>query len=202
MNIGEGLRRLGIVLGVVGILLGAIYGYEDARAVWSLHIAHQRFESLMTSPTMLRVVKAAKDQVATLSDLAADPDFSKLSDDERKYILGRALSKGLAPSSAPPPQTAPPGSLHVVRSEPLPGGQGDVMDVLVNLDEFREVMVDKSGRISTIVLSTGESVPNIGPPTLTAFVLLLLYPLGGFLAPWGAIRAFAWLIAGFLSGRT
>jgi hypothetical protein len=185
MNFGEGMRRLGIVLGVVGGAIGMLSGYESARTVWNAHITHQRFESLMASPLMLRVAKDAKefkaenwneaDQVAIMNALAADPDFLKLSPDAQKRVFLR------------------------VKGCTAPSEEGDVMDVLVNLGGVKEVMVDKSRLISSIELSTGESIPRTEPPTLIAFMALLLYPLGGFLAPWGAIRVLAWLVAGFFS---
>ena len=208
MNVGEGFRRVGIVLGVVGSAIGILSGYESAQTLWNAHITHQRFESLMASPLMLRVAKDVKDparyvsggllflknfktedrkeadQGTALQNLATDPDFLKLSGDEQKYILGRAKNKGVtSPSTA--------GTAL--------GDERDVMDVFVNLNGFKEVLVDKSGQIFSIVLSTGESIPKTEPPTLMAFMALLLYPLGGFLVPWGAIRVIAWLVAGFLS---
>ena len=189
MNVGEGFRRVGIVLGVVGSAIGILSGYESAQTLWNTHITHQRFESLMASPLMLRIAKDVKDhkteerkkadQDTALKNLSIDPDFLKLSGDEQKYILGRAKDKGVASPS--------------IAGTAL-GDQRDVMDVFV-----KEVLVDKSGQISSIVLSTGESIPKTEPPTLMAFMALLLYPLGGFLVPWGTIRVIAWLVAGFLS---
>lgn len=159
MNVMEGMRRLGIVLGLGGSVMGVLLGYDSALNLWNAHVTHQRFESLMASPVMLSIAKEAE-------EVAIDPDFRKLSDEDQKAVLdvlGRLTNQG------------------------------------VNLGGIKEVNVNTSGRISSIELSTGESLPRTDPPTLMAFVGLLLYPIGGFLAPWGAIGALAWLVAGLRS---
>ena len=61
MNFREGTRRLGIVLGVLGGAVGAFAGYPSARDLWNARAASNEFESLMTSPTMMKVAKAAKE---------------------------------------------------------------------------------------------------------------------------------------------
>jgi hypothetical protein len=61
MNLREGMRRLGILLGVSGGILGGCLAYSDARATWDNHTAHRKFESLMASPTMQKVAEAARD---------------------------------------------------------------------------------------------------------------------------------------------
>jgi hypothetical protein len=187
MNVREGMRRLGIVLGVVGCAIGILFGYESARQLWDVHTAHQRFESLMASPTMLSLAKQVRwfstENRKKAGELAADPEFLKLSDDEQKYILGLAKDQGFSPTL----------------TGAAPSDENHIIDVQVNLEGVKKVNVDKFGRISLIELSTGESIPRTEPPTLMAFVGLLLYPISGFLAPWGAIRVLVWLGAGFLS---
>jgi hypothetical protein len=45
MNFRESMRRLGILLGACGAVLGGFLGYSDAKAVWDRYTAHRRFES-------------------------------------------------------------------------------------------------------------------------------------------------------------
>src|SRR3990167_3652378 len=52
MNTREGMRRLGIVLGVVGGGIGGFFGYIDAQNLWNTHMAHKKFESLMALPAV------------------------------------------------------------------------------------------------------------------------------------------------------
>jgi hypothetical protein len=55
VNIGEGMRRLGIVLGVLGGIVGGVFGYADMQSLWKARADHNRFESLMALPTMQKI---------------------------------------------------------------------------------------------------------------------------------------------------
>jgi hypothetical protein len=55
--------------------------------------------------------------------------------------------------------------------------------------------------VTSIDLSTGEWVPRVDSPHLTAYLLLLLYPVIGFLLPWGCIRILTWVGNGFVVPR-
>jgi hypothetical protein len=61
------------------------------------------------------------------------------------------------------------------------------------------MMVDKAGLISSIELSTGESVQLVDPPALNACLIPLLYPVFGFLLPWSGIRVLTWVATGFFA---
>lgn len=69
--------------------------------------------------------------------------------------------------------------------------------VSVNLEGIKDVTVDKAGLVSSVELSTGESVQRTEPPTLRAYLIPLLYPILGFLLPWGAVRVLTWVGSGF-----
>src|ERR1017187_8125646 len=62
MNVKEGMRRLGLLLGVCGGILGGCLAYGDAAKVWENHAAHRRFLSLLASPTMQKVARAVPDK--------------------------------------------------------------------------------------------------------------------------------------------
>jgi hypothetical protein len=49
MNIKEGSRRLAIVLGGLGAIVGAFAGYQTVREVWEARTAQARFESFADS---------------------------------------------------------------------------------------------------------------------------------------------------------
>ena len=57
MNAREGMRRLGIVLGCVGGILGAVAGYFGLQNFWS---EHTRFDRLRSSAVMHDVATAIK----------------------------------------------------------------------------------------------------------------------------------------------
>src|SRR5262245_3594767 len=140
MNIREGVRRLGILLGASGAILGGSLAFKDAQTLWNTRTAHRNFEAVMASSTMQRIAKAAREQKE---------------------------SGGFA--------------------------------ALVNVDGIKQVEVDRAGVVSSIELSTGESVHRTEAPALKAYVSLLLYPMLGFLAPWGTIRVLTWVGSGFFT---
>ena len=60
MNLREGTRRLGIVLGLCGAILGGYLEHRYARAVWHNYRAAKHFESLRASPAIQKVAEAIK----------------------------------------------------------------------------------------------------------------------------------------------
>lgn len=146
MNVREGMRRLGILLGVWGGIVSGLLAYRDAKAAWDRHTAFRRFESLMASPTMRKAAKAVKDDVQKYTD-----------------------------------------------------SSWATMSVGVNIGGIKEVTADRSGTISSVELSTGESVPKVEPPSVKRYLTLLLYSIVGFLLPWGAVRLLTWVGSGFFA---
>jgi hypothetical protein len=61
-------------------------------------------------------------------------------------------------------------------------------------------MAGKDG-IFQIYLSSGEAVRRTEPPHPIAYLRLLLYPLLGFLLPWGAVRLLTWVGSGFFAAK-
>src|SRR5262249_10634228 len=112
MNVKRGTRRLGIVLGLCGAILGGYLARSYARAVWHNYMASRRFESLMASPTIEKVAKAIRennDPIATypwinyrfnehsgkleyqadIQSLLNDPRFQSLDTSSQKLVLGQ-----------------------------------------------------------------------------------------------------------------
>jgi hypothetical protein len=77
---------------------------------------------------------------------------------------------------------------------------GDLL-VSVNIDGIKRVTVDKAGLVSLIELSTGEWAQRAVPPPLKAYLIPLLYPVLGFLFPWGGVRVLTWVGGGFVEPR-
>ena len=57
MNAREGMRRVGLVLGVLGGITGGVIGYSDLQNVWS---SHTKFDRLQALPVMHDVATAIK----------------------------------------------------------------------------------------------------------------------------------------------
>ena len=71
--------------------------------------------------------------------------------------------------------------------------------VSVNLGGIRRVIVDRAGDASSIELSSGETVQRAEAPRVRAYLILLLYPVLGFLLPWGIVRVLTWVGSGFVA---
>jgi hypothetical protein len=188
MNVREGARRLGIVIGVLGGTLGAFAGYPSARDLWNARAASKKFDSLMASPTMLKVAKAAVDyQKATskVDSIASKYGGVRVIEPHTLTYANGALSYERNPS--PPPDTLPADFFSKDGNE----------TVLINADGIREAMINKSGIVRAVHLATGEWVEESLAPRLKSYLVPLLYPMLGFILPWGALRALTWVGAGF-----
>jgi hypothetical protein len=66
MNIGEGTRRLAVVLGVLGCLVGAYLAFAEEKTVWEARSAAQalneRFQSVMSLKSIQQVARALADK--------------------------------------------------------------------------------------------------------------------------------------------
>ncbi len=174
MNIKEGLRRLGIVLGALGGVVGVMAGYTGAQDLWNHRAAHKKFQSLMASTTMLKVAKVENQPEAKPGpwDEYSTRRTAKLSDiditdsqDER-------------------------GGRYLLKAHPLLAG---------NHDGINSIHLDRARIVSSIELTTGEWVHKTEPPYIQSYFGVLLYPILGFLLPWGAVRVLIWVGIGFSS---
>jgi hypothetical protein len=208
MNVREGMRRLAVVLGLSGFIVGCYASFGDAQALWSARSAHRKFESLMASPTMQKVAKAARDYqkdawakyrgmpAAEPAASAKDPweEAAKQFMAEQTRQAAIASKFGGIPvenEGETRPQTATLG--------PWEKPSGFVLSV--KLDGIEDVWLSATGLIAQIDLSSGEPVPRVDPPTLKAYLVPLLYPILGFLLPWGGIRVLTWVATGFREPR-
>jgi hypothetical protein len=267
MNVREGMRRLSILLGACGGILGVSISYGDAKATWESHAASRKFESLMASPTMQKVAKAAReyqngpwvkyrsngwsgqvtyDPNGTVRETAV-PDFdqskaeqlmadlSQLSDEQLgvyRDLLAKKQGPAVAGKDRKPRAKSKLGGITIDedtnsgKSQPwekaaknedwkiwrrdteapatLPREFFDkpgAMLVSVGLDGIRQVGVDKAGLVFSIEASTGAWANRTEAPALKAYVIPLLYPILGFLLPWGGIQILTWVGSGFAEPR-
>jgi hypothetical protein len=68
-----------------------------------------------------------------------------------------------------------------------------------NRDRITSVHLYAADTVLGIQLSTGESIERVEAPRLTAYLAILIYPVLGFLIPFGCIRVLSWVGAGFVA---
>lgn len=225
------MRRLGLLLGSCGAILGGLSAYNDAQTLWAAWTAHRKFESAMALPTIQRLTndRWAEYQTRTApvtlpadffekqrsSDIAVGKkvkakypgSYDDLSDED----LGRRVRKKFphgfdstnSKASAWFEMHAPKreaddwetvaegdghGGMWILPAHPLLKG---------NSDGVERVRFDRAKRVVGVILSQGEALSRTDLPDFGAYLVLLAYPLLGFLVPWGSFRILTWVGRGF-----
>lgn len=204
VNVEKGIRRLALLLGILGALVGLWFGYGTVRILWGAHVVHERFSALFARPAVQKIAReAAADRAARIQASEID------------------LSAGLVPKPSGDVANAKKISADQVKpveSDPYAkyGGHVDpwavvsVSPIRPEHWEYHEVndfaagiegaeADTTTGTISEVSLFNGETVRDDKDRPLYAYTLALLYPLGGFLFGWLMISAIAWVWAGFNS---
>jgi hypothetical protein len=235
MNLGEGMRRLAILVGAVGAITGGCIGYiaGNATGVWATLSAHRGFESAMALPTMQNVVKESP--ALFVGPPASDTATTDLDALATKYggrrVLpqqGQFTDKNIAtpydfsgpkpkppagfeldphPFSQPKPTNLPPGAVLIdpysaYNSKPygwIVPNHPERLDSLLkdNRDGINGVHFDSQKRVVSIEFISGDRVERTDTPKFSAYLFVLAFPVGGFLIPWGVIRALSWVLTGF-----
>jgi hypothetical protein len=106
-----------------------------------------------------------------------------------------------------PGKTAPPlPEGYVFRDEkrfPLLQERLDSFAPDPNPDAISLIHYDLINTVTSIEVSTGEKIKRQYdlPSLQRTFVVPLVFPLVGFLLPWGAMRTIAWIAAGFMTAK-
>lgn len=227
MNVREGTRRLAVVFGVIGCAVGCYASYADAKNLWKvkrfeslmvLPIA-QEIEKLAkefqatTRPgvstfdleTLRKLPPGRKDALtSSLSEQIPlpPPGFTLDADGPTEPLVKGRLSaitrtnaeitKELGRRDLDPPVFVPE------RDSAKAQGRG-LLTVIANRDGVRSITTDSNGDIREFRLLTGESASRPDTRLLMSLLLVALYPVAGFVLPWGVLRSLSWVAAGFLA---
>ena len=194
MNISEGVRRLGILLGAAGALLGGFLASGDATEVWSMITAHRKFEVALALPTVQRVAKSVVTGDLGHAVASSDPGPAT----QPKILSLQDLAKfGTDTGSRPEPSLVetrdPTGGITIWEGNSLLKGNRDGID---------GVYFDSAKRVTQIRFATGDWVFRTELPMFKAYLLVLAFPVVGFLIPWASIRLLAWVGTGFFAPRS
>lgn len=208
MNIREGMRRLGILLGITGGVVGGCFSYTGAKTVWQEYTEYKSFTSSMASPTMLKIAKAARDEHQRCENLAitkaGKQDLSKMTDEQlealRRDLMANQQTK---PSHYGPPEKHQKLSRYDLLADAVRewANSCEVSVIQVNLNGIKQVTVDKTGSVLVIDLQNGEILQRTDAPHIGAYFGILVFPLLGLLVPWGAVRVLIWVGSGFFAER-
>jgi hypothetical protein len=158
MDFREGMRRIGLALGVCGAVLGGFVGYYLVDSLNQQRAHHQEFERLLSSPSLARLFDERGGK--TSIDINGNPiDFV-------------------------------PFSLQEVHKDGIRSVHFDEEALARDRKMLRE-------RVDWIKTEDGRSVYRSERPALGWYILALAFPLLGFLAPWGLVKALTWVAMGF-----
>jgi hypothetical protein len=211
MNFREGMRRLGILLGAAGGIMGGflafVPAFGNAPGVWNALTAHRKFEAAMALPT---VQKAAKDIAARKVDAPGKENASRDSSSDWFAQNAPATSGGKPPdidfdSLAAKYGWVPPNPLDLVSSEDQNGGitvfEANAL-LKGNRDGIKSIQFDSGKQVTAIRFATGEWIYRTEAPKFSAYLVMLAFPAFGFLLPWAAVRVVTWVGTGFFTPKS
>jgi hypothetical protein len=141
MNAREGMRRVGLFLGVLGGITGGVVGYSDLQGVWGLHERFDRLQSLDVMNDVRKAIKAYQDFEFILPGLVPK---------------GATIDKHTESERSPNPPTVPIPKGAVV--EPAPTSQS--FTDIKPLDSAPPVTLDLS---TSVPIYPGQSTCGFGP---------------------------------------
>ena len=186
MNLKEGTRRLALLLGVVGAILGGFVSYLQLQSTMRQRAEHQRFEQ-----AAIRIEQLGK---------KTQEAYSVYRDIDPATLGWKVLAKY--------PQFWPWVSGHALKEPDLPGGavmptpKSFVPDTPSSfVPDQPEPWEDANYDWRTLGIKTpdGQTLYSTPAPGGWSYAGVILLPLLGFFIPWGVVRAIGWVGAGFIA---
>jgi len=228
VNLREGTRRLALLLGVVGAILGGFATYVELQTVLNQRARHNKFGQLAGSDVVQRERKCrlagmtsgcsddpyaataiqapAGDPYAATAELSYrpqkvkqtlhDPKFYELSSAAQQKVLAT-----LDPVYAQLPLQEQVKVLQIGRQKYGGSAAGATTPVPSEVDKSGIKAINWSQDYAVESIETGDGQTLYPTPATSAwtYLLIALFPILGFFIPWGAVRAIAWVGAGFVA---
>ena len=183
MNLREGTRRLALLLGVVGAILGGIASYLELQSVLNQRERHARFEMLANSDVLKQ--ERSSIQRTTPPIIAPEADAGSSEFDPTQAFIALPEDKKSAVLLQLPTETQTR-LLDQVRSLRLAG--------------VKAIHWTQNLGVASIETDDGKTLYPTPAPSRWLYLLAAILPMLGFALPWGLIRAVGWVGAGFVAG--
>lgn len=216
MNAREGMRRLGILLGILGMLAGAVIGWMAFRDYRYQRNEWEKFQNVTSRKTMKNILKhnSSFSKFGKQIKIAYPGAYDDFPDSKLGYLVSEqypfwykafeTAGFGRRKSGKPWEQDygdkqLPKGFLSLGPDAPkLEPGSDEPVIVEVALDGVKTITMDNSLKITKIELNTGDTIYNRDEPsTLETLSTVFSLPLIGFLLPWGILKTITWVALGF-----
>jgi predicted small secreted protein len=147
MNLREGTRRLALLLGAAGAIIGGVFAYAQLQSTMRQRADHKQFEQLANSDAVQQ---------------------------DRKDFLAGWVS---------------------IDSKT---GERIQWDQQVDKGGIKTIHWTKDNEIESIEAEDGQTLYPTPAPSAWLYLLIALFPVLGFLIPWGVVRSVGWVGAGFV----
>jgi len=188
MNLREGTRRLALLLGALGAIVGGFASYMELQSVMDQRARHNKFEQLAASDVVKR--ERASEAVSVLRGLTEDRRkaiLARLSPDVKKDVLPLLT----APAAEAQLAQLPP---NFVPYQPMPADSPSEP----NRGGIKIIHWTNDIDVESIETEDGQALHPTATRSAWEYLLVALLPVFGFLIPWGAVRAIGWVGAGFI----
>jgi hypothetical protein len=205
VNLREGTRRLALLLGVAGAILGGFASYLELQPVMRQRADHQRFEQLANSSVAQQARKFCFDSSSPSEHgpLMAAPQVQGVPPGLTEEPLPQYYDPDTGKPVAAPQGNLPPVPKGAKIIPPycfIPIDDENALDYTpseLNSGAIKTVHFENR-EIASIETQNGQTLHPTSAPAAWMYSLIVFFPVFGFFIPWGAIRAIGWVVAGFV----
>jgi len=207
MNLREGTRRLALLLGVVGAILGGFASYLELQTVLNQRSQHNKFEQLTASDVVTHerkcrlagIYSGCRDLptdfvVTPIHAIPPPPSGTIVRQHSAQPQAWNAQGNPIDPITGEQikidPQTGERILFDMSTSIPIPS--------IVMKDGIRAIKWNHNYGVESIEMEDSQTLYSTPSPAAWTYLLVALFPVLGFLIPWGTIRAIEWVVAGFV----
>lgn len=176
MNLREGMRRLALLLGVAGAILGGFASYIELRKTIRTKAEHNQF-ALVSS----RIEELGKE---TQKEYPVNNDLNPASLGLRVLGKNPQFWPWLSGNVSQRPELPKPWEVYSARQ-----AQPDPWESAAKQDDWR---------VWGIKSPDGQTLYPTPAPSVWSYFLIPILPALGFVVPWGAVRAIGWVGAGLV----
>ncbi len=206
MNVREGMRRLALLVGVLGAAFGCFGSYVVSRDALAARERNRAFELLATSDVVQQERKSLQEEHESWFRPWVDgwEDYQRVPTPPRDIV---AAWKSFSPehreellAKMTPEQKH---KLRTVIEDQTQQGEQDpyagiaMPSSKVNKEGIRTIFWKKDYGVYSIETEDGATLYETPAPTRWPFFLAAILPVLGFVIPWASVRGLAWVGVGF-----
>ncbi len=204
------MRRLGLVAGFVGAIACAFVSYTHLKPLLAQRSQNKRFDSLVLSHGVQKEIEFLKTNgnIGAIVEINADELTPVPVVSEAKRVASGVDGK------------TPKKSIEEIVNESCggecvkcgeSGGSAPIKEGGIKRVFFGAYTTvggehcfsskTSANDITAIQTDDGQTILRTDPPATTSYIALLVFPLVGFLVPWGILKALTWIATGFFPAK-